>query len=169
MFRKFIVTVVMMAAVIAASAALPIDKYTINRKDLPEAAREMLDEHFPKAKVSMIKVDRHLLKKTDYDVKLSNGTKIEFSNKGQWTNVDCKKKSVPEALVPKTIRNHVSKKHDGENIVRITRTALYYTIGLSNGKNLKFDKLGIFQGEVTDKEVEQTDTDDTEEVAENSL
>ena len=42
----------------------------------------MLGEHFPKAKVSMIKVDRHLLKKTDYDVRLTNGTKIEFTNKG---------------------------------------------------------------------------------------
>ena len=93
------------AGVISASAALPLDKYSINRKDLPEPAREMLDEHFPKAKVSMVKVDRHLLKKTDYDVRLTNGAKIEFSNKGKWTNVDCKKKSVPESLVPKAIRN----------------------------------------------------------------
>ena len=67
-----------------------IDKYTINRENLPEEALEMLDEYFPKAKVSMIKVDRHLLKKTDYDVKLVNGTKIEFSNAGKWQSVDCK-------------------------------------------------------------------------------
>lgn len=40
-----------------------IDKYTINRENLPEEALEMLDEYFPKAKVSMIKVDRHLLKR----------------------------------------------------------------------------------------------------------
>ena len=63
----------------------------------------MLDEHFPKAKVSMIKVDKHLLKKTDYDVKLTNGTKIEFSNKGSWTSVNCGKREVPEALVPGTV------------------------------------------------------------------
>ena len=37
----------------------------------------MITTYFPKAKISMIKVDKHLLKKTDYDVKLVNGTKIE--------------------------------------------------------------------------------------------
>ena len=36
-----------------------IDSYTIDRDKLPDAAKEMLDEYFPKAKVSMIKVDRH--------------------------------------------------------------------------------------------------------------
>lgn len=68
MNRKLIMTLILMLVMMSAAAALPFDKYSINRKDLPEAAREMLDEHFPKGKVSMIKVDRHLLKRTDYDV-----------------------------------------------------------------------------------------------------
>lgn len=154
MIRKLIVIIALFFGVISASAALPIDKYSINRKDLPEEAQQMLDEHFPKAKVSMVKVDRHLLKKTDYDVKLTNGTKIEFSNKGRWTSVDCKKKSVPESLVPKAIRNNVAKKYSDDKIVKISRSSLYYIIGLANGKELKYDRLGIFQGEVTKKEAE---------------
>lgn len=151
--------IVMMVGAISVFAALPFDKYSINRNDLPEAAKEMLDEYFPKAKVSMIKVDRHLLKKTDYDVKLTNGTKIEFSNKGKWTNVDCKKKSVPESLVPKAIRNSVAKKYAGEKIVRISRSSLYYTVGLSNDRNLKYDRLGIFQCELTPQEAEVFETE----------
>ncbi len=43
----------------------------------------------------MIKVDKHLLKKIDYDVKLVNGTKIEFNNSGEWTSVDCKRRVSP--------------------------------------------------------------------------
>lgn len=152
MIRKLIVMTFLALGAISSSAALPIDKYSINRKDLPEEAREMLDEHFPKAKVSMVRVDRHLLKRTDYDVKLTNGTKIEFSNKGRWTSVDCKKKSVPESLVPKAIRNSVAKKYSGQKIVRISRSSLYYTVGLANGKELKYDRLGIFQGELTPAE-----------------
>ena len=93
-----------------------------------------------------------MLKRTDYDVKLTNGTKIEFSSKGRWTSVDCKNKSVPESLVSKAIRNSVAKKYPGEKIVRISRSSLYYTIGLSNGKELKYDLLGIFQGELTREE-----------------
>ena len=159
MLRKIIIMIVMMVGTISVFAALPFDKYSINRNDLPEAAKEMLDEYFPKAKVSMIKVDRHLLKKTDYDVKLTNGTKIEFSNKGKWTNVDCKKKSVPESLVPKAIRNSVAKKYAGEKIVRISRSSLYYTVGLSNDRNLKYDRLGIFQCELTPQEAEVFETE----------
>lgn len=154
MTRKLFLMIAMLLGIISASAALPLDKYTINRKDLPKEAQEMLNEHFPKAKVSMVKVDRHLLKKTDYDVKLTNGTKIEFSNKGRWTHVDCKKKSVPESLVPKNIRNSVEKKFPGKKIVRISRSSLYYTVGLANGKELKYDRLGIFQGELTPQEAE---------------
>lgn len=154
MNRKLIMMIALMLIVISATAALPFDKYSINRKDLPEAAQEMLNEHFPKGKVSMIKVDRHLLKRTDYDVKLTNGTKIEFSNKGRWTHVDCNKKSVPESLVPKPIRNSVAKKYAGQKIVRISRSSLYYTVGLSNGKELKYDRLGIFQGEISRAEAE---------------
>lgn len=159
MNRKLIVIIAVVLGVISASAKLPLDKYTISRNELPEAAREMLDEYFPKAKVSMIKVDRHLLKRTDYDVKLTNGTKIEFSNKGRWTHVDCKKKSVPETLVPKTIRNSVAKKYPDEIIVRISRSSLYYTVGLANGKELKYDLLGIFQGELTKQEAEAFEAD----------
>ncbi len=159
MLRKIIIMIVMMVGTISVFGALPFDKYSINRNDLPEAAKEMLDEYFPKAKVSMIKVDRHLLKKTDYDVKLTNGTKIEFSNKGKWTNVDCKKKSVLESLVPKAIRNSVAKKYAGEKIVRISRSSLYYTVGLSNDRNLKYDRLGIFQCELTPQEAEVFETE----------
>ncbi len=151
---KLALTALLLIGALSAAAALPIDKYSINRKDLPEQARQMLDEHFPKAKVSMVKTDRHLLKRTDYDVKLTNGTKIEFSNKGRWTSVDCKKKSVPESLVPKAIRTSVAKKFAGAKIVRISRSSLYYTVGLSNGKDLKYDRLGIYQGELTRKEAE---------------
>ena len=78
------------------SAHAFLDKYTIDRSDLPEEAQQMLKEYFPKAKVGMIKVDKHLLKKTDYDVRLVNGTTIEFNNKGKWTSVDCKNREVPK-------------------------------------------------------------------------
>lgn len=152
MIKKLIVMIALVLGVLSASAALPLDKYSINRNDLPEAAREMLDEHFPKAKVSIIKVDRHLLKKTDYDVKLTDGTRIDFSNKGRWTHVECNKKSVPESLVPKAIRNSVAKRYGDEKIVSISRSTLYYTVGLSGGKELKYDLLGIFQKELTPQE-----------------
>jgi len=122
------------------------DKYTLNRDVLPQAAREMLNEHFPEAKIGMIKVDKHLLKKTDYDVKLINGTKIEFNNAGKWTLVDCKKRAVPQELIPTAIRNYVAKKFGSVKIVKIEKKSFGYEITLSDDVELKFGLLGTFKG-----------------------
>lgn len=151
--KKLLVFIVM-AAVSVLSASAFIDSYTISRDKLPEAAQEMLKEHFPKGKVSMIKIDRHLLKKTDYDVRLVNGTTIEFSNAGKWKSVDCKSRAVPEALVPKAVRRHVDKNHAGLKIVKIEKKASGYHIGLSDGKLLKYNHLGHFTGFVNAAEAE---------------
>ncbi len=118
------------------------DKYTLDRDDLPVTAQEMITTYFPKAKISMIKVDKHLLKKTDYDVKLVNGTKIEFNNAGEWTSIDCKKKSVPAELVPKHIRRKVAKDYPDATITRITKKSGGHIVGLSDGTELKFNLLG---------------------------
>lgn len=146
MKRIFLLIMALVALVLPGHAI--IDTYTINRDKLPEEARAMLDEYFPKAKVSMIKVDRHLLKKTDYDVKLVNGTTIEFSNKGKWKTVDCKKRAVPEELVMKPIRNYVAKNFDGLKIVKIVKKTSGYEISLSDGVVLKFNLLGSYTGVV---------------------
>ena len=102
----------------------------------------MITTYFPKAKISMIKVDKHLLKKTDYDVKLVNGTKIEFNNAGEWTSIDCKKKSVPTELVPKHIRRKVASSYPDATITRITKKSGGHIVGLSDGTELKFNLLG---------------------------
>lgn len=134
--------VLLMAFVFAGAARA--DKYTLDRSNLPQEAQEMLDKYFPKAKVGMIKVDRHLLKKTDYDVKLVSGTKIEFSNKGKWTSVDCKTREVPEGLVMKPIRNYVNKNFADQKIVKIKKKSSGYEVTLSDGVELKFNLLGSF-------------------------
>lgn len=136
----------MLIALITGATAAMADTYTINRDKLPENAQQFLTEHFPKAKVAMIKVDRHLLKKTDYDVKLVDGTKIEFSNSGKWTSVSRKKgKAVPDGIVPKAIRNYVAKNYPGETITEIEKKSTCYEVELSAGVELRFSLLGSFQ------------------------
>lgn len=141
--KKFFI---LLFAVVLVSLTASADKYTIDREALPEAAREMLDEYFPKAKVGMIKVDRHLLRKTDYDVKLVNGTKIEFNNAGKWTSVDCKTREVPSGLVLKAIRTYVQKNFGDLKIVKIVKKTSSFDITLSDGVELRFSRLGQFKG-----------------------
>lgn len=122
------------------------DKYTIDREQLPAEARTFLSTHFPKTKVGMIKVDKHLLKKTDYDVRLTNGTEIEFNNAGKWKSVDCKTREVPAAIVPKAIRSYVAKNFKDVTIVSIEKKSNGgYEVDLSDGVELKFNALGQFK------------------------
>lgn len=146
--KKFIILMVMLITGVLSSYAV-FDKYTINREELPEAAQEMLSKYFPKAKIGMIKVDKHLLKKTDYDVKLVNGTKIEFNNSGKWTSVNCGTRALPDNLVPKTITKYISKNFDDVKTVSIKKTSSHYEIGLSDGVLLKFNLLGQYKGVIS--------------------
>lgn len=143
--KRLLLTLMAIVMTVAASYAF-IDSYTINRDKLPEEAQNMLTEYFPKAKISLIKIDRHLLKKTDYDVRLTNGTSIEFSNKGKWKSVNCGKKTVPESLIPKAIRNYVSKNYPDVTIVSIYKKSGGYEIGLSDNIVIKFNLLYQFKG-----------------------
>lgn len=141
---------ILMALAISVTGAYAfIDSYVVKRENLPEEAQRMLDEYFPKAKVSMIKIDRHLLKKTDYDVSLTNGVKIEFSNKGKWTSVDCGKRALPDGLVPNAVKKYVEKNRAGAKTVSIVKRNAGYDIGLSTGEVLRFNLLGQFKGVVT--------------------
>ena len=140
--KKIILTLLLIVAGFGAANA---DKYTIDRSQLPESAQEFLTKHFPKSKVGMIKVDRHLLKKTDYDVKLVNGTKIEFNNAGKWTSVDCKTREVPQELILKPIRNYVAKNFPDVKIVKIEKDLVGFEVELSDGVEVKFDRLGNFK------------------------
>ncbi len=159
--RKLLLTLLAVIFCIAVSEASIFDKYTFKSENLPEEARAMLDEHFPKGKVALIKIDRHLLKKTDYDVKLTNGTKIEFSNKGKWTSVNCGKREVPEALGPSAVRRYVSKNFAGLNVTGITKRNIGYDVILSDGTGHRFNMLGQYKGltYATSEEEEETSED----------
>ena len=130
-----------------------IDSYTIDRDKLPEEAQQMLKQYFPKSKVGMIKIDRHLLKKPDYEVRLVNGTTIHFSNKGKWKSIDCKNRELPEGILLKAITRHVSKNFADVKVTSVVKKSSGYEIGLSDGVILKYDLLGIFKGvkEITDE------------------
>lgn len=140
----------MVAVIFSFMAAYSQDKYTVSRNDLPVAAQNFLKEYFPKAKVGMVKTDKHLLKKTDYDVKLVNGTKIEFNNAGKWTSVDCKTREVPAGIIPKTIRTYIQKNYPNGKIVKIDKTTTKYEVELADGWELTFNHLGQFKSKKMD-------------------
>lgn len=123
------------------SASCVADDRIIPASQLPAAAQAFIKKTFPERTISYAKVDRDGTSKT-YEVRLDDGTELEFDKKGNWDKVDCETKAVPASLVPATIANYVKGNFPGTFIEKIDKERYGYEIELSNDLDLKFDKKG---------------------------
>jgi len=105
---------------------------------LPDAAQQFLKQYFPKLEVSLAKEDVEITYK-EYEVVLTDGTRIEFRSNGEWKDVDCKFSEVPAGIVPKQIVEYVKKNYPDVKIIQIDRDRRDYEVSLSNNLDLIFD------------------------------
>ena len=112
----------------------------IQVSEMPKAAQLFIKNHFADLSVAMAKVETDFLDK-NYDVVFTNGNKVEFDKKGNWTNVDCEHTQVPVAVIPQAIQDYVSKNYPNAKVVKIEKTDRKgYDVDLNNGFDLEFDK-----------------------------
>ena len=112
----------------------------IQVSEMPKAAQLFIKNHFADLSVAMAKVETDFLDK-NYDVVFTNGNKVEFDKKGNWTNVDCEHTQVPVAILPEAIRQFVAKNYPDAKVLKIEVTDRKgYDVELSNGFELEFDK-----------------------------
>ena len=119
---------------LASDKAIPTNK-------IPGAAHNFVKKNFINNDIIFASMDMDFTKIT-YEVRLDDGTQIEFDSKGNWNNVDCEVKAVPANLVPETIANFVKKHYKNVSIVKIEKKRFGFEIELSNDLELKFDKAG---------------------------
>ena len=112
----------------------------IPKEQLPAAAQTFIQKTFPGQTISYAKVDSDGRK--TYEVRLSNGTEVEFDKNGTWDKVDCNYSAVPANLVPANIATYVKSNFPGATIVKIDKERYGYDIELSNDLELKFNKSG---------------------------
>lgn len=111
--------------------------------DLPRLAQDFVTTYYSADLVSYIMVDKEFLS-TSYEVKLKNGVEIDFDSKGNWTEVDAKKKAVPHQLVNPKILAHVKKRFPNNEIVQLKLDGKKVKLELTNGLDLVFSKSGEF-------------------------
>lgn len=109
---------------------------TVN--NLPALAKQLLNRNFSNKKVALAQMEGNVINKT-YDVIFTNGDKVEFDKRGNWTEIDCKRSAVPSALVPSAIKTYVQRNYSGSRIVKIERDSREYDVKLSNGIELTFN------------------------------
>lgn len=110
----------------------------IAMNQLPDRAQKFIAQHFPKHQASYAKVESDFFDKS-YEVIFTDGSKIEFDSKGEWTDIDCEYSQVPDSAVPSLIKKFVDTNYKGTTILEIDRDRKDYEVKLSNGLELKFD------------------------------
>ena len=111
---------------------------------VPDAINAFVKQNFPNATIAGVEQDSDH-GGMEYDIYLSDGTKVDFDANSQWDKVECHA-GVPASLVPQAIANYVKSNYQNMTITKIDREFSGYEIELSNGLDLKFDKSGRFMG-----------------------
>ena len=65
------------------------DDKPIQVTQMPQQAQQFIKQHFADSKVALAKMESDFFYKS-YEVIFTNGDKVEFDNKGNWEEVNCK-------------------------------------------------------------------------------
>lgn len=114
------------------------DDKPIQVTQMPQPAQQFIKQHFADSKVASAKMESDFFYKS-YEVIFTNGDKVEFDNKGNWEEVNCKYSSVPTAIIPAAIQKYVATNYPDAKILKIERDKKDYEVKLSNRTELKFD------------------------------
>lgn len=109
------------------------DEKKIDYEDLPADARSFVETYFPGADIVSIIREKDDGRK-EYQVKLSDGTDMEFDENGAWKSIECYFRALPQGILPATVITKVNELHPE---------------GCINGVD---KELGGYQVEVTDQE-----------------
>ena len=114
------------------------DDKPIQVTQMPQPAQQFIKQHFADSKIALAKMESDFFYKS-YEVIFTNGDKVEFDNKGNWEEVNCKYSSVPTAIIPAAIQKYVTTNYPDAKILKIERDKKDYEVKLSNRTELKFD------------------------------
>ncbi|MEI0748627.1 PepSY-like domain-containing protein [Brachyspira pulli] len=105
----------------------------ITPSKLPENAKRFIECYFSKVKI--VYIDKI---KDEYEVKLSNGTYINFDKNGDW-NYIISDDMIKENVLPRNIANKVKsimKRYNNASIFEINKRINFYRIKLTNSLEL---------------------------------
>ena len=111
---------------------IPVDQ-------LPQPVKTFVQTNFPEQSIIYAELETDAAG-TTYEVKLNDGTELDFDKKGNWEKIDCKMVAVPAAFIPQEIAAFVKNSYPGALIVKIKKDRIGWEAETSNGLELKFNK-----------------------------
>jgi len=115
----------------------------IELTELPKPSQDFLQKYFSHTTVDVVKKDAEHGEK-GYEVKLKDGTEVEFWKDGSYREVDGDDKPIPTEFIPKSIKDYVAKNYPNEKITHIDYGHKDLDVDLTNKIDLEFTKEGKF-------------------------
>lgn len=147
--KRFIFTIATIFTLSSSVYYASAREVAVNIKSIPEKAQTFVKTNFADKKIVSVVKDSEIVG-TDYTVYFSDGTKIEFTSKGEWTNIDAQHACLPQSVLPVAIASYVTENHEGICACQIEIDkefmSFQYKVELQNGIDLRFDKNGGFLG-----------------------
>ncbi len=136
MKNRIILAALFLGFVISANA-----QKRIETSELPVPAQEFLKQYFNYTNVDIAKKDAEHGEK-GYEVKLKDGTEVEFWKDGSYREVDGGKNPIPTEFIASPVRDYVSKNYPNEKITHIDYGHKDLDVDLTNSIDLEFTKDG---------------------------
>ncbi|MGN0033446.1 MAG: PepSY-like domain-containing protein [Candidatus Limimorpha sp.] len=118
-------------------------KKTIDFERLPEDAKTFVKTNFPNETVLSVTIETTMFD-TEYEVRLSDNTKIDFEKDGKWDNVKNKIHCLPTGFLHADIRNYLDAKHPGNCVKEVERGRHKIKVEIANDIELIFNDNGTF-------------------------
>ena len=142
MKRTFLATVLSIIFAMVAVACHGSDEKEIAYTDLPVQAQQFVKQYFPTATYTYVEKEKDH-GKWEYGATLSDGTKIDFDNKGEWKSVDCKFSALPSGIIPDVIAADIAKRYPSQQPYKIEKEIGGYEIDIP-GYDLYYTSAGKF-------------------------
>ena len=142
MKRTFLATVLSIVFALVAVACHSSDEKEIGYTELPVQAQQFVKQYFPSATYSRVEKEKDN-GKWEYEVMLSDGSKLDFDNKGEWKSVDCKFSALPSGIIPDVIAADIAKRYPSQQPYKIEKEIGGYEIDIL-GFDLYYSTAGKF-------------------------
>ncbi|WP_028330853.1 PepSY-like domain-containing protein [Brachyspira alvinipulli] len=112
---------------------------------LPQNARSFIQQIYPNTQIWKVERDDG-----KFEVKLSNGVKIEFLYNGDWNSIDGKYNAVPFEVLPQSVVNTIKNTYPQSVVIDAEKEWGSYKIKLNNFMELFVTADGQLMGQKFD-------------------
>ena len=110
------------------------EEHKISPDKLPEAAKTFITFAEKEKDDGVVK----------YNVRLSDGTEIDFDKDGVWTSVDCEFSVLPDGILPASISEYITANYPQAKAYKADKELGGYEVTITGGLELLFNSAGEF-------------------------